>query len=79
MSAKEVKICSTPTCPVCKQAKGFFDSKGIPYEDIDVAGNKAARDEMIAKSGSLSVPVIEVDGDVILGFHEAELKEKLGL
>jgi len=51
----------------------------MPYQDINVAKDRTARDEMIAKSGSLSVPVIEVDGEVLLGFNEAELREKLAL
>jgi glutaredoxin len=56
-----------------------LDSNNVPYDEIDVAKDKAARDEMIAKSGSLAVPVIMVDGDVMLGFDEAELKQKLAL
>ena len=56
-----------------------MDSNNVPYDEIDVAKDKAARDEMIAKSGSLAVPVITVDSDVMLGFDEAELKQKLAL
>jgi glutaredoxin 3 len=79
MSAKEVKVYSTPTCPYCKMAKKFLEDNGIKYQDLNVAEDKAARDEMINKSGQMGVPVIDIDGEFILGFDQAQLKEKLGL
>jgi glutaredoxin 3 len=79
MSAKEVKVYSTPTCPYCKMAKKFLEDNGIKYQDLNVAEDKAARDEMINKSGQMGVPVIDIDGELILGFDQAQLKEKLGL
>lgn len=59
--------------------KSFLEANNVPYQDFNVAEDKVAREEMINKSGSMSVPVIEVDGDVVIGFDEGELKEKLGL
>jgi len=56
-----------------------LDANNIPYQDLNVAEDKAAREEMISKSGALSVPVIEIDGEILVGFNEAQLKEKLGL
>ena len=80
MSAeKVVKGYSTPTWPHCTRAKSFLEKNGIKYENLDVAENKEARDEMIKKSGRPAVPVIEVSGEIIIGFDEAKLKEKLGL
>jgi len=60
-------------------AKSLLDANNIPYQDLDVAEDKAAREEMISKSGALAVPVIEIDGEILLGFNEEQLKEKLGL
>ena len=79
MSAKEVKVYSTPTCPYCKMTKKFLEDNGIKYQDLNVAEDKAARDEMISKSGQMGVPLIDIDGELILGFDQAQLKEKLGL
>lgn len=79
MSAKEVKVYSTPTCPYCKMTKKFLEDNSIKYQDLNVAQDKAARDEMINKSGQMGVPVIDIDGELILGFDQAQLKEKLGL
>ena len=79
MGAKEIKVYSTPTCPWCRRAKKFLDDNGIKYQDLNVAEDVAAREEMINKCRQLAVPTICIDGEVIVGFNEALLKEKLGL
>jgi glutaredoxin 3 len=78
MSEKTVVIYSTPTCPYCKLAKGFLSQKGIPYIEKDVASDPALADEMFEKSGQLGVPVILVDGEVIVGFDKGYLESVLG-
>ena len=75
----KVKIYSTPTCPYCKNAKEFFKENNIKYEDIDVAGNQEAANEMIQKSGQMGVPVIEIDNQIILGFDLPKVKKALGM
>jgi glutaredoxin 3 len=77
--AREVKIYTTPTCPYCKMAKKFLDNNGIKYQEFDIAKDKAAREEMKSKCHSLAVPTICFDGEVLIGFNEAVLREKLGL
>ena len=77
--AREVKIYTTPTCPYCKMAKKFLDDNGIKYQEFNVAEDKAARKEMKDKYNSLAVPTICIDNEVLVGFNEAQLKEKLGL
>lgn len=73
----QVKIYTTRTCTYCKLAKRFFARYGIPYEELDVALDAKAREEMISKSHQLGVPVIDVDGQVFIGFNRAELAKKL--
>jgi len=79
MSAKEVKVYSTPTCPWCQKTKKFLEEHDIAYQDFNVAADKSARDEMVKKSGQMGVPVIEIDGDIVVGYDEGWLKQKLGL
>ena len=69
----EIKIYSTPTCPYCKMAKDYLTEKGVTFEEVDVATDAAGRDEMIKKSGQMGVPVIMVDGEVIIGFDKERL------
>ncbi len=74
---KIVVIYSTPTCPICHRAKEYLDKEGITYQDINVAADKAAAREMIKKSGQMGVPVILVDGEVMVGYNQARLSEML--
>ncbi len=79
MSTKEVKVYSTPTCPWCKRTKKFLEDNGIAYQDLNVGADRAAREEMVRKTGQMGVPVIEIDGDFVVGYDEGWLKQKLGL
>jgi glutaredoxin-like YruB-family protein len=76
---KTVKVYSTPSCPYCNMAKKFLDDKGVEYEAVDVAADEAAAKEMVEKSGQMGVPVIMVDGLVIVGFDKEELVKALEL
>jgi glutaredoxin 3 len=77
--ARKVKLYTTPTCPYCKMAKKFLDDNGIKYQEFNVVEDKEAREEMKKKCDSLAVPTICFDGEVMIGFNEGKLKEKLGL
>lgn len=66
-----------PTCPYCRMAKEYLKEKNIEFEDIDVSGNREKAREMIKKSGQMGVPVIEVDGKIIVGFDKEALDEAL--
>lgn len=60
-------------------AKEFFAKHGVSYEEKDVAADAKAREEMIAKSGQMGVPVIDIDGNIVIGFDQQKLKELLGI
>ncbi len=75
----KVLIYSTPTCHFCKLTKEFLKEKGIPYEEINVAGDQARAQEMIEKSGQMGVPVIDIEGKIIIGFDKQALKKALNL
>jgi glutaredoxin-like YruB-family protein len=74
-----VKIYSTPTCPHCIAAKEFFKDNKIEFENIDVSENEDAGKEMQEKSGGTAVPVIDIDGEIIIGFDEEKIKAKLNI
>jgi len=74
-----VKVYSTPTCPYCKMTKQFLKENNIEFTDINVADNQEAAQEMINKSGQMGVPVLDVDGQIIVGFDKEKIKQVLGL
>ena len=63
----------------CKLAKEFLSSKGITFQDINVAEDAEARQELIQKTGQLAVPVITVDDEVIVGFDRGRIERILAL
>lgn len=73
----KVIVYSTPTCPWCHVAKDFFKGKGIEFEDVDVARDKARAEEMIKKSGQMGVPVIDIDGKIIIGFDKPAIEKAI--
>lgn len=75
----KVKIYSTPECPHCKAAKAFFEENKIEFENIDVSKNQEGAKEAQEKSGQMGVPVIDIDGKIIVGFDKDKLKEILNI
>ena len=76
---KNVIIYSTPTCVYCNMAKSFFKTNGVTYNDFNVATDLDKRKEMIDKTGQMGVPVIDIGGEVVVGFDEAKLRSTLGI
>lgn len=74
-----VKVYSTPTCPYCKMAKDFLKENNVKFEDIDVSKDQDAAQDMIEKSGQMGVPVLDINGTIIVGFEKAEIKKALKL
>jgi glutaredoxin-like YruB-family protein len=76
---KNITIYSTPTCHYCVLAKEFFDSNKVAYTAYDVASDLDKRKEMVSKSGQMGVPVIDIEGQIIVGFNEEKIKSILGI
>ncbi len=75
----KVIIYTTPTCPFCHKAKEFFDKNNIQYEEKDVTIDDQTLAEMVKKSGQMGVPVIDVDGQIVVGFDQPALVNLLKL
>ena len=74
-----VIIYSTPTCVYCNSLKEYLTSKNIPFEDIDVSENEKELEKMVAISGQMGVPVVEIEGNVVIGFDKEKIDELLKL
>lgn len=77
--AKSVKVYSTATCPYCKMTKDFLTEHNVPFEAVDVGQDRKAAQEMVEKSGQMSVPVIDIDGKVLVGFDKKAISRELGI
>ncbi len=77
--SKNVKVYGTPTCPYCVRAKQYLKDNNVAFEDFDVSADRAKADEMIKKSGQMGVPVLDIEGQLIIGFDKDKIKNALGL
>ncbi|MBU4311763.1 MAG: glutaredoxin family protein [Candidatus Omnitrophica bacterium] len=75
--ARTIKVYSTSTCPYCHRAKDFLKNNNIQFEDIDVGADPEAGKEMVQKSGQMGVPVIDIDGQIIVGFDKETIQKAL--
>ena len=76
---KKVTVYSTPTWPWCTKVKDYLDQNNVEYESFDVSKEREKAMEMIQKSGQQGVPVIDIDGKLVVGFNQKKLDEYLEL
>jgi len=74
-----VKVFSTSNCPYCFTLKEFLKEHNIEFEDIDVSQDKKALDEMVQKSGQMGVPVVDIDGQIVVGFDREKICKLLDI
>ncbi|MBP6945140.1 glutathione S-transferase N-terminal domain-containing protein [Patescibacteria group bacterium] len=73
----KITVYSTPTCPYCKLVKDYLREKQMPFEEIDVAANGEAAKEMVKISGQMGVPVVDINGQIIVGWNKQALEDVL--
>ena len=76
---KNVIIYSTSTCPWCIRSKQFLKDNNVQYADFDVSSNSEKAEEMTQKSGQMGVPVVDIEGTIIVGFDKEKIKQALGI
>jgi len=75
--ASEVIVYSTPSCPYCTMAKEYLARKGIAFTDYDVSKDQARAKEMVMKSQQGSVPVLQINGRIVVGFDRQLIDDAL--
>ncbi len=72
-----VKLYTTPACPYCYTLKAFLKDKNIAFEEIDISQDEKTKDEIIKKSGAIGAPIIEIDGQIVVGFDKEKIVKLL--
>ena len=75
---KKVTFYTSNTCPHCKAAKNYLRENNIDFEEKNVDEDRSAIDYLVEK-GHRGVPVINIEGEDIVGFNKELVDEKLGL
>jgi len=74
-----IRIFSTPSCPYCVTLKEFLKEKNFEFTDIDVSQDQGALEEMMAKTKQMGVPVIDINGEFIVGFNRERICQLLNI
>ena len=73
----KVRVFSSPSCPYCFTLMEFLKEHNIEFEEVDVSKDEKAREEMIKKTGRLEVPIVEIDGQIVVGFDKEKIVKLL--
>ena len=76
---KQVVIYLMQQCPFCLKTKELLQKNEISFKEIDVKKDEFAWKEMVKKSGQMGVPVILIEGELIVGYDEPKLRATLKL
>jgi glutaredoxin 3 len=68
-----ITVYSTPTCPWCHKVKDYLKANKIEFNDVDVSKEREKAMEMVDKSGQMGVPVLDIDGEIIVGFDKQRI------
>jgi len=74
-----VTVYSTSACSWCQAAKEHLYAHNVPFDDVDVSADMNRAREMVEKSGQYGVPVLDIDGEIVVGFDRARINELLGI
>lgn len=74
-----VTIYSAPWCGYCSAAKHYLQTKGIAFTEKDVDEKREYAEEAVQKSGQMGIPVLDIDGQIVVGFDRPAINHLLGL
>ena len=72
-----ITLYTTPSCSFCHKAKDFFRKNQVRFTEYNIARDQRRADEMVRKSGQMGVPVIDINGKIIVGFNQPEVERAL--
>lgn len=72
-----VTLYSTPSCAYCRMVKDYLNTKKVSFTEYNVASDQRRAEEMVRKSGQMGVPVVDINGRVIIGFNKPEIDRAL--
>lgn len=77
MNKKQVTIYSADWCAFCHAAKDYLTKKGVPFEEKNVEEKMEYANEAVQKSGQMGIPVLDIDGQIIIGFDRPRIDAAL--
>jgi glutaredoxin 3 len=78
-SSPSVTVYSADWCAFCHAAKQYLDGKGVSYTEKNIEEDPSYAQESVTKSGQMGIPVLDINGQVIVGFDRPKIDAALGL
>jgi len=75
----EVTIYTTSTCSWCQAVKDYLSAREIDFEEVDVSEDVDRAQELVERSGQYGVPVVDIDGEMVVGFDRPRIDALLEL
>ncbi len=75
----DVVVYTTSWCGWCRKTVAWLDEAGVDYENRDIESNPRYRAELLAKTGTTSIPMVEIDGQIVRGFSPGRMERLLDL
>jgi glutaredoxin 3 len=75
----KVTVYSSPQCPACEKAKHFLEENKVEFDVIDVSEDREAAIDVVNKTGQMSIPIIKIDDEYLVGFNKDALRAALKL
>ena len=72
-----ITVYSAVWCGFCHAAKQYLDKLGVKYEEKDIEKDPAYAAECVQKSGQMGIPVLDIDGKIIIGFDRPKIDAAL--
>ena len=72
-----IKVYTTNSCPWCTKAKTYLKSRGLEFKEFNVQDDMDAREEMVKSSKQMGVPVLDINGTVIVGFNKEAIDKAI--
>lgn len=79
MSQANVTVYSAPWCGFCTAVKRYLDEKGVKYTEKDVDQDRKYAEEAVKISGQMGIPVVDIDGSIVVGYDRPTIDRLLGL
>lgn len=76
---QRVIVFTTPTCTYCNAVKRYLRQQKVRFREVDVSRDAAAARDMQRRSGQMGVPVVDINGRIIVGFDRPRIDQALGL
>lgn len=72
-----IQLYTTPSCSYCRLIKSYFQERGVKFTEYDVSRDQRKAEEMVRKSGQMGVPVVDINGKIIVGFDRDRIERSL--